>query len=96
MLVSDSPAIHLKFKILDRRPIEVPRQSITGRTAASDFIAKKRKEIMDGVDLRIGGVAPGKAQTLHTPFHFSQDELGFLAHGIRCRLTQAHRLALVT
>src|SRR6185312_47905 len=95
-LLSYSPAIHFKLEFLDGRPVEVPRQSVTGRAAASDFIAEKWKEIVDRVDLRIGCVAPCKAQTPHAPLHFSQNELSFLAHGIRRCFAQAHGLALVT
>ena len=52
-------------------------------------------EVVHGVDLRRGGVAPGEAEEGHPPLHLAEHEARLVAHRVGRGLARPHRALAV-
>src|SRR5215475_4394439 len=68
-LPQHTAAIHLKFKIDDRRPGEMPGQPGTRRAVTDQFVGQGEMEIVHGIGLNAGHIFPAETKFLHSAFH---------------------------
>ncbi|HEX3944678.1 MAG TPA: hypothetical protein VHW69_11375 [Rhizomicrobium sp.] len=88
VLVGHAAAVHFVFQADYRWPAVMPGQAGMRRAALDDFIGKKWIEVVHGVDLRGGGIAPGEAERRHAPLHLAEHVTRLLAQPIRAGVAE--------
>src|SRR5215813_10090100 len=77
-LPQHTAAIHLKFKIDDRRPGEMPGQPGTRCAATGQFVGHREMEIVHGIGLNAGHILPAEAKLLHSAFHLPRGKMDLI------------------
>src|SRR5580698_11443612 len=86
----DAAAVHFVVEADHRRAAVMPGQTGMSCAAPHEFVGEKRMQVMNRVNLRRRGIAPGKAERGHAALHFAEYEACLFAKAVRAYVAEPH------